>query len=241
MNQQQFSKYLNGVSRPSPRNLRRLAQFFRVNERDLDLPHDAFVSQARVTSPRPSNHAEDSLSMAFPGDLSALRKFVGNYQVYYSSPALPGETVIAAMLLHEADGSVITRSLEALRTEGERKRHWTRCNGKAAFHGERLFVVDFEANNGGALSMTTLVPPYRHRSSLIFGLSFFLASYPWRSPHTSPVVWKWVGERVSARELLQACGTVAMDSHIVHPAIRRYLQKTNQSMSNGAPYAGPDP
>lgn len=236
MNQQQFSKYVNGVSRPAAHNLRRLAGYFGVEERDLDLPHEQFIARAQVSSIPKHTRRKDVLSSAFPGDIAALRTFIGNYQVYYASPALPGRIVSATMFLHEKNGVVFTRSLEVLMDEGEKRRQWTRCDGKAAHYGERLFVVDFEAKNGGALSMTTLVPPHRYRQGLIFGMSFFLASHPRRTPHASRVVWKRMRGYVSAKELLQSSGSFPMDAPAIHPAIRRYLSSPQESMSVAPPF-----
>lgn len=236
LNQQQFSKYLNGVSRPSPHNLRRLARYFGLEDADFDLPHGVFTTQ--ISLPKPTNLTApgDSLKLAFPGNLKTLRGFVGSYRVYYTSPAVPGKVVASAIFLDEKDGLVHTRSIESLRASVESRRQWSRCEGQAAYHSERLFVVDFEERSGGALSMTTLIPPHRYRQGLIFGMTFFLASFPRRTPHASRVVWKRVEQRFSAKELLQGCGIYQMTSLNIHPAVRKYLGESAAQMSVAPPF-----
>src|SRR5437762_953001 len=44
INRQQFNKYLNGSSAPSLRNLRRISTFFGVDEYEITLAHEDFVS-----------------------------------------------------------------------------------------------------------------------------------------------------------------------------------------------------
>lgn len=236
LNQQQFSKYLNGVSRPSPHNLRKIARYFGLEDDDFDLPHAEFSSRKGTPSNEISISPKDSLNRAFPGDLKLLRDFVGSYRVFYTSPAVPGKIVASAMFLDEKDGLIITRSIEALRAEGDSRRQWSRCEGQASYHGERLFVVDFEERNGGSLSMTTLVPPHRYRQGLIFGMMFFLASFPRRTPHASRVVWQRVEQRFSAKDLLQSCGSFQMDSLNIHPAVRKYLEVLDEPMSIAPPF-----
>ena len=240
LNQQQFSKYVNGVSRPSPYNLRKLAQYFGLDDEDFDQPYHVFTQRFASPAPSGSRAPGDSLKQAFPGDLKTLRSFAGMYRVYYTSPAVPDKIVAAAMFLDERDGLIHTRSIESLRAEGERHRQWSRCEGQASYHGERLFVVDFEERNGGALSMTTLVPPHRYRQGLIFGMMFFLASFPRRTPHASRVVWQRAERGFTARELLQGCGIYSMTSLNVHPAVRRYLSEAATQMSIAPPFESED-
>lgn len=224
INQQQFSKYLSGRTRPSAANLRKISRYFGILDEDLQQEPGRFVGWYRdrvARSERPQR--PDPLAEAFPGDSKAIRAFLGSYQVFYRSPAVPGRIIIAAAFLHQISGMVFSRTMESPFGLHGPRRQWTRGNGKATYLSDRVFVVDCERGPSGSLTTTILVPPHRYRNDLIFGEMMFLASYPRRHPTASRTVWKRIPATWSAKELLYTCGSVVEDSTAIHPAIRRYL------------------
>lgn len=230
INQQQFSKYLTGRARPSPHNLRRIAQYFELAEADLEQEHGVFIEHFLGRPGARSKGRPEPLQQAFPGDLRLLRAFLGAYQVYYLSPAAPGKIVVAATFLDEVDGLVFSRTIEAHYISAEARRQWIRCDGKAALHGERIFITEFEPNNGGSFTTTTLVPPHRYRHGTIFGMMFFLASHPRRMPCASRTVWKRAPANLSAKDILRRCGTYNNNSTQIDPVIRKYLSDTTPGL-----------
>lgn len=231
INQQQFSKYLTGRSRPSAANIRKISRYFNILDEDLLQEHDHFVTWyrdrlARAAAPRRS----DPLAEAFPGDVKAIRAFLGAYQVFYRSPAAPGRIIVAAAFLDEVAGTVFSRTMESpFRPKGVR-RQWTRGNGKATHLSDRIFILDHERGPSASLTTTILVPPHRYRNDLIFGEMMFIASYPRRHPTSSRTVWKRIPESWSAKELLRTCGAVPEESLSVHPAVRKYLLERSSSI-----------
>ena len=223
INQQQFSKYLTGRARPSPHNMRRIAQYFEIEEEVILGAHAGLVQRARRHATSLAERRRDPLANAFPGDLARLRPYLGAYQVFFRSPAAPDKVVINAIFLDERNGVVYSRLIEKLRDTSLRRSRWTRCDGKAGFLGGRVFVVDNERQNESALSMYILTPPHRQKMQYLVGSMTFLASLPRRTPYASKVVWKRFESYRSVRELLETCGVYAPESLTLDPVIRTYL------------------
>lgn len=223
INHQQFSKYLAGRSKPSAHNLRRIAQYFGINESDLAGPHTqlAQIRGQRTTSP--VTRQRDPLADAFPGDLKQLRPFLGAYQIYFRAPVMPNGYIVNTVFLDERDGIVYSRLIEALPSPASGPRRWTRCDGKVSYQSGRIFVVDRERRNENALSTYILTPPPRQKNRYLFGTMCFLASMPRRTPFASKVVWRRFETYKSVKELFQTCGIFAAENLQLDPVIRNYL------------------
>ncbi|WP_294621293.1 helix-turn-helix transcriptional regulator [uncultured Roseovarius sp.] len=233
INHQQFSKYLSGRAKPSAHNLRRIAAFFGLEDTQLLGPHDELVGDVRRQKRSLSDRRRDPFAVAFPGDIGRLRPLLGAYQVHFLSPAAPGSIVVNAAFLDERDGVVHSRLVETLFDRSAKSRRWTRCDGKAAYHNGRIFVIDYEEKNEGAFTMSILIPPHRHKKQYLFGKMSFLASLPRRTPFASDVVWKRVADYKSPRDVLRSCGLYAADSRKIDPVIRNYLATGREETSLG--------
>lgn len=223
INQQQFSKYLSGRSKPSANNLRRIARYFGVEDAELLGPHATLARSFRARTTTLHDRRQDPLSSAFPGDLARLRPFLGAYQVYFRAPVDPSGYVVNSVFLDERNGVVYSRLIEALADPSLKRRRWTRCDGKVSYQNGRLFVVDSERKNENALSMHILTPPPRQKRQYLFGSMCFLASMPRRMPYASKVVWKRFETYRSVKDLFKSCGVFSAESLRLDPLIRKYL------------------
>jgi len=223
INHQQFSKYLTGRSRPSAHNLRRIAQYFDVDEALLMGSHVKFTNAFQRGSSVGAGRRRDPLSAAFPGDLTKLRPLLGAYQVFFHAPVASNDIVVNTVFLDERDGVVYSRLIEALKDGSVGHRRWTRCDGKVSYQEGRIFVVDNERRNENALSMYILTQPPRQKKQYLFGTMCYLASLPRRTPYASKVVWKKFDNYRSVRELFDTCGVYPHASQKLDPQVKKYL------------------
>lgn len=223
INQQQFSKYLSGRSRPSANNLRRMARYFGLEDSELLGSHAQLLSSYRAKSATLRERRQDPLATVFPGDLARLRPFLGAYQVYFQAPVDPTGFVVNCVFLDERNGVVYSRLIEALTDTALKRRRWTRCDGKVSYQNGRLFVVDSERKNENALSMHILTPPPRQKRQYLFGSMCFLASMPRRMPFASKVVWRKFETYRPVRELFKSCGIYSAENLRLDPVVRKYL------------------
>lgn len=230
INQQQFNRYLSGAGMPSAHNLRRICLYFNVLESDLLSRSDQFIAErGQLNNNRPTVH-KDPFANAFPGDLSRLRQYVGAYHIHFLSPSWPGHIMIGAAFLDELNGQVNVRTIERGRGPSRERLQRTRYDGRAAFHGSRIFVVEFESEQEGSITETVLYPAHRQQRTYLRGMTMGLAWRPRRMPYASRVIWKRIENRVLTRDALNRCGVFAIDNQAIEPTIRNFLlEKTGLS------------
>ena len=219
-NQQQFSKYLNGRARPSPRSLRRIASYFDVEEASLKQDPGTFVATLWESD---GGGRPDPLMDAFPGSLASLRRLVGAYATFYRSPTFPGRVVVGAAFLEDLGASIASRSIEGMHLQGSRPRQWVRGDGRAAFRGARLFVTEVERGGEGYLPMSILIPPHRYDPGLMFGRTLFVASTAEKLPVTSALLWQKFRVGGSILDLVRRTGVYDPNARAIPPQVRRYL------------------
>jgi transcriptional regulator with XRE-family HTH domain len=223
INQQQFNRYLSGTGMPSAHNLRRICLYFDVLERDLLSNSELFiVGRGQQNNNRPTVH-KDPFANAFPGDLSRLRHYIGVYHIHFMSPSWPGHIMVGTSFLDEQNGQVNVRTIERGLGPARERLQRTRYDGRAAFHGSRIFVVEFESEQEGSITETVLYPAHRQQRTYLRGMTMGLAWRPRRMPYTSLVIWKRIENRVSIRDALNRCGVFAVDHHAIDPKVRNFL------------------
>lgn len=224
INQQQFSKYLSGRSKPAGQNLRKIARYFGVRDEDL-FEKPEVLARAYQQQSAAAGSFDDPFFTAFPGSLKDLRRFVGVYQTYNLSPAAPGKVVVAATQLEERDGQVYSRTVDSIFLQADAKTQSSYYEGKAAYHGERIFIMEFEPLNSGSFMMTNLYPPHRYRRNYLFGMTSFLASHPQRVPFASRTVWERLDALTLNDDIIESCGLFSLSSQRIGPVIQSFLQE----------------
>lgn len=224
INQQQFSKYLSGRSKPARQNLRKIARYFGVRDGDLFERPDV-LARAYQQQSATAGSLDDPFFPAFPGSLKDLRRYIGVYRTYNLSPAAPDKVVVAATQLEERDAQVYSRTVDSVFLQEDEKRHNSYYEGKVAYHGERIFIVEFEPLNSGSFMMTSLYPPHRYRRNYLFGMASFLASQPQRVPYASRTVWERLDALSLNEKIINSCGLYSLDSQRIGPVIQNFLQE----------------
>ena len=101
VNRQQFNRYLNAGTAPSPHNRLRIAAAFGLDPVDFDLPPLAFWHKLNERQhPQPK---EGPLVDAYPGNILALRPYLGFYQTWHVSPSWPDRIVCSLAELLDYD------------------------------------------------------------------------------------------------------------------------------------------
>jgi transcriptional regulator with XRE-family HTH domain len=223
INPQQFNRYLSGAGMPSAHNLRRICLYFELSEQDILSSSDHFVAlRGRLNKNNPTVY-KDPFANAFPGDLYRLRQFVGVYHIHFLSPAWPGSINIGVTFLDERDGQVNVRSVErGLGPERETLQR-SRSDGRASYHGSRIFLVEFERDHEGSISETILYPAHRQQRTYLRGMTIGIAWRPRRMPYSSRVIWKRADNNLSAKDLLRRCGVYPIDHKVIDPTVRNFL------------------
>lgn len=232
MNRQQIMKYLSGAAFPSARSLRRLCDFFGVEEYEIVMPDDQFRDVVRL---KPSLPVSPGLtpaivSMLFKGaagQTSQLRAYTGYYHEFRYSFTSPTLVLRSLVHVHESDGLVMYRSIERL------KRHdgsvpsgsvdVFKYSGILLMIGNRIHMIDHERILGQELSHMILYPPYRSRISALRGMKVGVTATDAHEPIASRVVLEKIGRRIDLRHGISLCGLYSPEAGSVPQSVLAYL------------------
>lgn len=228
INRQQFNKYLGGQSSPSLHTLRRLADFFGVDEAELMMPHEDFARDVFNTS------GGDSTPMALRREFRArraalrdgqekLKPYVGYYHLHFRSPAWPGALIRTLFVIWQDAEATYAKNVERLVRAGRpRSGAFVQKFEAAVIHeGDRIFIVDRHDKRELGLSLTVVYPSKRSRFDMLHGLMLSVTSSGGNVPYSSRIVLKYLGRDIDRRAALSACGIYregaeAIDEDIWH-------------------------
>lgn len=228
VNRQQFTKYLNGTSAPSLRNLRRITTFFGVDEYEISLPHNEFV---RSVMPRrggdigigallPQLLAQLSLDAGRSRD--AMRPYCGAYAVYLCTPVWSSHIVRALTIIGQEGQNTFTKSIERLEVAPNAGRPTLvqKFRGAAFYFVDRIYILEYETGSSDLVALTILYPSHRKQRHYLTGIILTVASAGNRQPFASRVVYEYLGEDVDFRAELARSHLYPMDSAEIPEEIR---------------------
>ncbi len=215
INRQQFNKYLSGTSQPSPYNLQRICDHFRVQPAELYLPPAEFASRLQFRSGGGSQtrerQANRMLKRAFPGDRRALSRYLGYYLSHFHSFSWQGQILRSLVCVYEQDGMILTKTIERNKDPADDSLFLSKYNGYVSLLGNRIFAVEFQSLARDAIVETILHPAGRSELTLLRGVTFGLSSKH-RNPYVSRTVWKYLGRTVDHRSAIKAAGLLPFHS-----------------------------
>jgi len=225
MNRQQIMKYLAGTTYPSARSMRRLCDFFGVEEHEIIMPDDQFrdIVRLKPTLPLASGLTPPLLSAllkAAAGQMNQLRTYAGYYYEFRYS--FTSQQLVLKSLLHiqENDGLMMYKSIERLKDQrGQASQGVPAHSGVEVFKytgillmiGNRIHMLDQEALLEQELSHMILFPPYRNRISTLRGMKMGVTATAAHEPIASRVVLEKIGRSVDLRPAMLRCGLYAAD------------------------------
>lgn len=232
INRTQFNRYLYGGTMPSRNTLRRICDFFGVEEYEIVLPPDQLANITSVRSANAFGTLTDSLDdgrikriiQSSSQDLSA---YAGFYLEYYYSMSVPGNILRSLISLSVTDGRAWYRRVEKFGNQGGISKP-ARCKylGVAFYLKDRIFLIDYEMLTGNEISETILFPSYKNRITQLIGLKIGVSSGARRDPACSRVLWEHLGRHVDLRKALGKCGLFAPDSDEIDPSIREAIDNS---------------
>lgn len=223
INRQQFNKYLNGTSKPSPFNLQRICGYFQVHVADVHLPHDEFADRMQFRAGNRATthdrHPQHILKQAFPGDLRTLRRYLGYYFTHYHSFSWAGYILRSLTCLYEQGGMILSKTIDRVNDPVTGALYLSKYDGYVSLLGNRIFVLEFQSLAEDAIVETVLDPAGRSQLTLLRGVTFGLSSKH-RKPYVARAVWKYLGRTVDHRLAISAIGVTpihspTLDSNIV--------------------------
>ena len=200
----QFNKYLSGQSEPTKYNLKRIGDFFGVEDYELKLPPEQFARligarNASATS-GPQNDPISELFKPLHAQAGNLSRYCGYYFEYSNCMSVPGSILVSLVHLWEERGSFLFERQERQeRSSAGLQQAEVRCRylGAAFQLQDRLFLIDYESLTLNEMSQTVLIPSFKSRITRLNGLKTGVSSGDRRNPACTRVVWEFLGEEIN--------------------------------------------
>jgi transcriptional regulator with XRE-family HTH domain len=206
INRAQFNKYLSGQSRPTAYNLKRICDFFGIEDYELSLPEEQFarlIGVRRSGQERPAA-ADPLLELLQPlrEHCSSLSRYCGYYFEYSNCMSVPGNILLSLVHLREERGTYLferQERQERSRADSGEADDWVRCRylGAAFYLQDRVFLIDYESLTANEMSQTILIPSFKSRITRLNGLKTGVSSGDRRTPACTRVVWDYLGQEIN--------------------------------------------
>lgn len=235
INRQQFMKYLAGTAFPSRYNLRRVCDFFGVDEYEILMPHEQFREIVRL---RPHGQTD---SLVIPPMLrnllgqaqrqkGQLTKYLGYYYKYFYSFSTPGAILRSLVCVYTRGDYTLYKTVERLKPVGARRTPYIfKYSGLLVHVGDRLHMIDHEAVAGNEISQTILYPSYRNRVITLIGLMIGVSGTEAHQPTAARVALEYVGRTIDLRRALEGCSLYSEESDEISNQIVDYLKGSSGS------------
>ncbi|HWT98266.1 MAG TPA: helix-turn-helix transcriptional regulator [Terriglobales bacterium] len=223
INRQQFNKYLSGQTRPTPHNLRRIAEFFGMTEEVLLAP----LSEIKQRHLRTKQIATATRASESDGaEQEALRRYCGRYHTYFRSPTYPGYIFKGFVVLYQHDGQTHSKVLDRYvrRFEADAPVSVFRMRGTVTLEGGYLYIHDQRVGRNRSYTMTILYPSSSDEIYHLNGLMLGVASQLDRRPFASNLVYARIPAKMSDREALRACGIFKPDADEIPLSVRPLVE-----------------
>lgn len=228
INRHQLQRYLSGTSEPSLSTLRRLCDFFGVEEHEVLLPHAAFAALVRVRPPR-LQHTRDRISeymgtFVDAQDFSVARHYVGYYHVYFQPNRLLPEIHRALTRVNLEDGCLITKTLERYPKGSAGLPPVVKYNGIAFPNGTTLSTIESRPTARASTFYCVLYGANTDALTVLSGLYMGVSPDSTRTIYCIRTCWQYLGKDVDLRKHIGACGQFPLDEASISPYIRHCIQ-----------------
>ncbi|KAE9645023.1 helix-turn-helix transcriptional regulator [Pseudomonas sp. PB106] len=232
INRGQFNKYLCGKSIPTHFNLKRICDFFGVDESEVGLPPEQFIALIGVKSNKSQllgKAAAPQLMHEHLREKSSpeLKAHLGYYYEYYHAMTEPGS--ILCSLVHvrgEGDDVVYERNERLQITGAEDVFERYQYLGIAYYLRDRLFFIDYESLTSNEISQTILIPSFKSCITRLNGLKMGVSAADHRAPACSRVVWEYLGQEIDRVDAYRRVRLYQPDDCAIDDDLRARLAQT---------------
>ncbi|KIC21400.1 helix-turn-helix domain-containing protein [Leisingera sp. ANG-Vp] len=228
INRQQFNKYLTGQTAPSLATLRRICDFFGVDEAEILQDHAAFAKLVRLRPPV-LNRAEDPLATHMEKvirrdrrDTGLLERHAGYYHIYMSPD--PAKNYLLKSIGHIFGSGQDWFSKEVERYEDDEFAvpSTLKHSGLVFEAHKRIFITSREQGQGNGMWTTALIASDYDEPSFLPGLLQGIEPEGGHMLYGTRVVWEFLGKSPDLRETLQRCGAYKSG----HPEVPEFVRNS---------------
>lgn len=210
VNRSQFNRYLNGQTLPSLRLMRKMCDFFGIEEAELLMPHGQFKELIRLKPQGigieiDKNVVIKQAERVIQSSRPKLDSYSGYYFTYYNSMSNPGKVLKGLTRIYRTPFSMNIKTLEVIGKMGH-DRFTCKYEGACFTLGDRLFITAMETLTRNEAIQIILYPSYTNRIRYLSGVMSGVAAHATRPPAATQIVMQFLGTNLDVRKSLLLCG-----------------------------------
>lgn len=224
-NRQQFTKYLSGAARPSLASLRRICDFFGVEEHEILRDEEAFRALIRLRPPRLGKTDDDPVTQFFTTlagrhDLDAAAKLAGYYFLHMQDePRSP--TITRSLLRMTPEARCLSiKGVERFLPNVPGLPRVLKYVGFAVVSEGRVYVAVDEILAHRSLWFGMHYASDFSGVSFLNGLSLGIDPQSRREILAARMILQYLGPSIDIKRELKRCGALPLDSPDIDPVVR---------------------
>jgi transcriptional regulator with XRE-family HTH domain len=216
INRHQLQRYLKGSSEPSLNTLRRICDFFGLDEHEILLPHAAFAELIRIRPPR-LQQTRDPISEYMGGfidaqDLGIAKHYEGFYHVYFQPNRLVPEIHRALTRITLEDRSLVTKTIERYITGHAGLPPVVKYKGIAFTNGSSLTMIESRSSTRASTFYSVLYGADTDALTVLTGLAMGVSPDSSRVIYCIRTCWQYLGKQIDLRQRIRECGQLPLTS-----------------------------
>ncbi len=235
-NRQQFNKYLNGHAQPSLATLRKICDFFGVDDHEILLHHDSFKAIVRLRPPKLGvkqtsyEVALDNLTQRSKTNQSLMKRHAGYYHAYFAPE--PARNILVRTLVHlyRENDAWLTKTIDRKLDEAFFVPSRVKYTGVALEAFQRITILEREIGSGRSIWATMLYCSEQDPPNFLSGLSMSVETEARHDISCVRGVWQYLGKNPDLRQALKLCGIVDQDAEDIPEIV---LEGTDNSLRQG--------
>jgi transcriptional regulator with XRE-family HTH domain len=240
INRQQFNKYLNGQFVPSKSNLRKISEFFGLDEDDLFSDTRCFRRLVEglyfnsVALLRNSKELHSFIELVNENQ-HKVEMFAGFYDRYQYSSIYEGRILRSAFYAY-MHGPFLQHFYVERFTDPEKPRKPDcafKYHGFLFYLSDRLFSVDFESNQKNEMTFGIYAPLHRAPTRFLFGMTSGIAATMSRQPYASRVALHYSNLRLPRSYDLRRASVLSPDDSSIPTEVLDYLNSKPSMIKPG--------
>lgn len=214
VNRQQFNKYLNGHSRPSLPTLRRLCDFFGLDDHEILLDADRFRELIKLRPPRFRNNPNtlerelERLIKSTPASRLLLEQHEGYYHIYVCPDPARRYFLRSLGRIYQEDGHWFSKSIDRQLDDLFMLPSTLKYTGVVLECFNQIVVFERERGSGRSIFTTYLYGSEYQYLNYLPGLMMNAMSDGAHHIYCIRVVWHYLGKNPNLRDALGQCGVI---------------------------------
>ncbi|WOC16627.1 helix-turn-helix domain-containing protein [Pseudochrobactrum sp. MP213Fo] len=222
INRQQFNRYINGQSEPSPFNLRKIADYFHVKPEEFQLSEDKFHARLSKRNASTINNSDYILDF-FKAERSSAEQYLGDYQTFYVSPSWPGYIICSFTRITKEKDYIKVKSIERIYDPNDEVQQKSKYAGLFAISRNKVFIVEKSYNNPSIIAETILQPFETHQKNYLKGLTIGVSWRQDNTPYAAKTIWKKLNKNINIKNTIKKCGRYSHDSHELPAPVKLFF------------------